>query len=106
MGFASLLPGSERDAEPIEPRFPELTVFRQPIVKLKEGIGFQRIEPPLAIGPHRDEPGLMEDAQVAGHAGLMNADLLDKIVDLSFTATQRFHDAAAGGIGQSLKGIQ
>jgi hypothetical protein len=70
-GVAVLTSFLKRSAEAIEPDFPQLPVLAEPRLKLTERFGPKRIEAALPIRPHGDEPGLVQDPQMAGHAGLM-----------------------------------
>ena len=53
----------------------------------------------------RDEAGFVEDAQVAGNAGLVDAGLLDDVVDLTLAVAQRFDDAAPSWVRKGLKSV-
>ena len=98
-GVAILSSFLNSSAEAIEPSFPQLPVVPEPRLKLTEWFGPKCIEAALPIRPHGDEPGLMQDPQMAGNAGLMDPGLLDDVAHLSLAVAQRRHDAAAGGVG-------
>src|SRR5262249_6432972 len=95
----------QRRSEAVEPRFPQAAVPREPIVQLAEALGLERVESALSVRPHRDEPRLVQDAQMTGDAGLMDAGPLHDVPHGRFAARQRFDDAPAGRIGEGLEGI-
>src|SRR5262249_14562686 len=55
----------ERGSETVETRFPEGAILCEPPVELAERLRPQRVEAPLSIGSHRDEPCVVENPQVA-----------------------------------------
>lgn len=99
------LSGFKRSAKAVEPRLPGLAIFGQPLIKLAERLRFQGIEPTLPVRPHRDKAGFVQDSQMPRHTGLVDPDLLDKVVDLAFTSTERVKHTAACRVGYGLKTI-
>src|SRR5262249_4999612 len=68
-GFGFFL---ERIFQAVEAGFPETAVRRQPALQVAERCRPERVEPPLPVRPHGNKSGFLEDAQVPGHARLMN----------------------------------
>ena len=95
----------ERRPESIEAVLPERTVLMQPGLELLEWFGPEGVEATLSVGTNGHEPGLVEDAQVARHPGLMDSCPLDDVVDLLLASAQHLDDAAPGRIGKSLERI-
>src|SRR3546814_18709165 len=54
----------------VEAGFPQITVLPDPSVQLSARFGSQRVEALLPVRPHPNEPGLVQDAKVPGHARL------------------------------------
>jgi hypothetical protein len=103
--FAALALLLERGSEAVEARFPQVPVLREPLIELAERLGAERVEAPLPNRPSRDEAPFVEDAQMAGDPGLVDADLFDDIGDLPLAAPQRCDDKATRGIGQGQEDI-
>jgi len=104
-GFRSLAFLFECLFQSVEAFFPEVAVLGQPPVERAKRLGLERVKPPLSLRPHRNEAGIVEDAQVTGDTGLVNPCPGDELIDLLFTMPQRFHDATARRIGKGLKGV-
>jgi len=52
------------------------------------------------------EAGLVKDAKVPRNTGLIDVDRVDDVVDRVLAAAKHLDDAAARGVGESLKGIK
>ena len=78
----------ERGSQPVEARLPQAAVLREPLVELAE-----RLRPAASRGAavrpaaSTTKPGFVEDAQVPGDAGLVDARLLHDVVDLPLAAS-------------------
>ena len=74
---------------------PELPVLRHPGLQLLERLGPQRVQAFQPVGPHLDEPRLVEDPQVARDPRLVELAALDDVVHRLLAAQQRLDDPAA-----------
>src|SRR5258705_10542354 len=75
----------------------------EPRIDLAEWLRLQGVEAALPIRPHRDEPRLVEDAEVPRHAGLMDTGLLDDVTNLVLAMAKGLDDATARRIGECLE---
>jgi hypothetical protein len=101
-GFALLF---ECCSQTVQTCFPQLAVLREPLVQLAEGLGQERIKPPLSLRTHRNEARFGQDTKMPRNTGLVDASLLDDVVDLLLTAAERFDDAAARRVGERLETV-
>src|SRR5689334_6818742 len=101
----TILVSLERSSEPIDAVLPELAVLGEPRIELAEWLGPECVEPALSIGAHRDEARIVEDAQVARDAGLMDARPRDNVADLLLAASQHLDDATPRRVREGLKGV-
>ena len=101
--WPALLTPFERGSERVEPAFPQRAILADPRVQLVERLGAQRVEAPRPIGPHADEPGLLEDAEMPRHPRLVDVHLRHEVVDGLLAAKQRLDDLEPAGVGESLK---
>jgi hypothetical protein len=83
----------------VEARRPECAVVREPRVDLSKGLGSQCIQAPLAVGPHRHEPGLAQNLEVLGDSGLAERDSLYQLSGGSFPLAQQVEDLPAVWLG-------
>jgi hypothetical protein len=59
----------------------------------------------LPGGLHAHQPGLAQDAQVLGHAGLRDAEKLNQVVHRARALRDGLDDTGAGGFGEGSQGI-
>lgn len=80
--------------------------MRDPGVQFSKRLRSQRVEAPWAIGPHVNEAGLLEDAEVARHARLVDVHLRHQIVDSALAGEQSLDDSKTTGVGERLKDLK
>ncbi|MDB4955598.1 MAG: hypothetical protein JWO36_3167 [Myxococcales bacterium] len=95
----------ERASEAIEAVLPQPAVLGEPRVELPERLRPQRVEPSLSVRTHRDEAGLVQNAEVARDAGLVDPGVLDDVADLLLPASKHLDDAPPRWIGKCLEGV-
>jgi hypothetical protein len=74
---------------------PERAIGPQPPVDLGEGFWTQRVQTPLAIRAHRDEPSLAQHFEVLGHAGLAQLKALHQLSGVPLAVAQQVEDLSA-----------
>src|SRR5688572_29478145 len=82
-----------------------MPVAADPRVEIAKRLRPQRVHPPLPVGPHIHEPAFMQDAQVPRHAGLVNLDGRDDVIDRLLAVSEHVHDMEPNGIGKRLNGF-
>jgi lactoylglutathione lyase len=75
----------------------------QPGIQLPERLGPKAVEPALRVGADLHEPRIAQHLQVAGHARLVHADLLDELADGSFAVAHGVEDPATCRLGDHLE---
>src|SRR5581483_60736 len=81
--------------EPAQPRELVRRVPLHPGVELQERLGAQRVEPALPLGADRDEARLVQDAQVARHAGLVDVHLRRHLAHRALALAQKLYEPPA-----------
>src|SRR5262249_55724436 len=104
-GFARVAFLIERLAQAVEAGFPDAAVRRQPRFQAAERLRPERVEPPLLVRPHGNKSGFLENAQVPGHARLMNPGPGYEIAHRLLALAQHFHNPPPRRIRQRLEGI-
>src|SRR5215216_3933399 len=82
--FRSLLMSSllvQMSFEGVEALGPEPAIGLEPLRGLGERLRADLVDPPLCLGPHRDQAGLTQHAQVLRDAGLAHLEALDQLAD-------------------------
>src|SRR5262249_24517306 len=102
----ALLASAKRVAESVEAGFPQRSIPGDPCIQLLEGLRTERVDASRPVRADVNEAGLVEDAQMARYAGLVDIDRVDDVVDGALTAPPHFDDVASGGIGERLKNVQ
>jgi hypothetical protein len=97
---------TEKGVEALEVALPNPPVALQPNFKFPEGRGAQGIDAALSVNANVDESGVTEDAQVFGNLRLAKAQAADQVADGARTATQKFDDVKAVGLGERPEGCQ
>src|SRR4029079_9591641 len=77
---ARLLPAFQLRSQAVQSRLPQIAIAADPGVQLAKRRGPQRVQPAGPVGANADEPRLVEDAQVARDARLVNVQLGDDVV--------------------------
>jgi len=87
----------------VETTFPQSPILARPSGEVLKRFRAKRIEPPLSLRPHTNEPSLMQDAEVPRHARLIDIDALDDFIDRLLAAPEDFYDAKPSWVTQDLK---
>ena len=90
--------------EGVEPATPELAVWSEPGVQLRERLGPQPIPAPPPLWPHAHQAGLAKHPEVLRDAGLAETEALDELADTALTVTKQLEDATAHRLGQGIEG--
>lgn len=72
------------------------------VVKFCHGLGNESVEAPAPLTPVGHQPGLAEDPEVKGEAGLCSIEISDQITDAALPVPQRLDDLEASLIGESV----
>jgi hypothetical protein len=89
--------------ESIEVRCPELAIRRQPFVEVREGLGADAVEAALRVGSDFHESRFLEDAEMFGHRGLAQAEVIDEVADGSLPLAEELEDGQAPRLSQDLE---
>src|SRR3569623_1149225 len=98
----SLLP-IEMGAERVELAAPESAIGGEPAVELRNGFGPQRIDAPLPLAPHADQPGLAQQLEMLGNARLADLHRLDDLARRPLAHAQQVEDLPASRIGEHVE---
>ena len=80
-----------------------LAVAVDPGVDPAERFGPQGVEPPLAVRAHLDDAGVVEDAQMARDAGLMDVHPLNQVAHRALADPHRLHDTHPRRVAEGLE---
>ena len=75
----------------------------EPGVELAQRFRSQAVEAALRVPADLDEAGVAEHLEVAGHAGLVHADLLDQLGHRPLPHPHRIEDPPPGGLGDHVE---
>ena len=92
--------------ERIKPSGPLGAIRREPRVQFHQRLGPQSVEAPLGVAADLHEPGVAQDLQVTGHAGLMHPDRPDQLADGPLTVTDGVEDPPACWFGDHLEHLK
>jgi hypothetical protein len=87
----------------IEPARPFGSVGLEPGVERSQWFGAEPVEPSLGVAADLDQAGVSQHLEVAGHPGLVHADLLDQLADGLFVVANGVEDPSPGGFGDHLE---
>ena len=111
LAASAALPPAARDlgVERVELRRPERAEGVEPGVDVAERPGVDGVEAARALGPHRREPGLAQDAEVLGDRGLGDAefgpdDLRDR-PGRALALGQQLEDAPADRVAEDVERV-
>jgi len=89
----------------IEAFGPETPVMLDPVGYIFEGASLEAARTPLRFAAAGDQPGALEHFEVLGDGGHADVKGLCELRDGSFSGDKASQDGAAGGIGESGKGV-
>jgi hypothetical protein len=89
--------------EVVEPGRPHEPIRLQPRVDLPERFGSKAVEPPLSVGPHLDESGFTQDAQVLGDGRLAEVQVRDERTHGLLIIAEELEDALPMWFGQDVE---
>jgi hypothetical protein len=95
---------AEKTFEGIERAFPEAAVLGDPVFGLPQGSRSELAEARTANLFLRDEPGVLEDADVLHDRGKRHAMRAGKVRQGGFAEHERSKDCAAGRVGERAEG--
>jgi hypothetical protein len=85
--------------EAIQVSRPELAVGGEPLVELGERLRSDAVQAALRIRAGRDEPGVLEDAEVLRHRWLAQTQLLDELPDGPLAVAEQVEDRQPARLG-------
>jgi hypothetical protein len=91
--------------KPLEPAELVVGVSAHPLLQFLKRLRPQGIDSSLAVGADADESSLVQDAQVARHAGLANVYFGYDLVYRAFTPVEYLHHSAAHGVREDDKDV-
>src|SRR5580658_3655547 len=84
---------------------PEAFEARGPLVERADGFGVGSIKHVSAIAADVYQSNVLENAEVLGDGGLLDAQALDDLVDQAFLEDEVVQDVAAARLGDSVEGV-
>jgi hypothetical protein len=96
----ALVFGAKLTFQGIEAAFPCLFCFRDPRLEFVEPRGIQRLNSPLAVHPHIDEPGPPQDLQVLRYGRGGHGEFLYDLARSAIPGREHLYDVATGRVGK------
>jgi hypothetical protein len=87
----------------IEMLGPERAITRQPLVEISKRLRPDAIEPTLSVDPRRDEPRVLENAEVLRNGGLAEAEIADELANWPLTVAQQLENRHTPWFSQDLQ---
>ncbi len=90
----------EEGLQGVEAGLPQASVWRKPRVEFDQTLGPQRVDAPLRVGMHMDEPRLAQDTQMLGCRRLRRLQRGGELADRPRGFEQQIEDPPARGLGE------
>lgn len=89
--------------ESIEMGCPELAIGRQPVVKIRQGLGSNSVQAALGIGPDVNEARFLKDAEMFGDRWLAETEALDELADGPLVFAEELEDGQPARLTKNLE---